>query len=263
MALALAEQRDEHVGAGHLLLAGGLHMDRGALHHALEPGGGFRVAGAIGGQARQLLVEEFGEIGAQLVEVDAAGAQHGGGVRVLGEAEQTDVRGLHIRDAARWRAKGHDGASVQDCGRAWDRTLLAISQKWSDEGSQGVREQEDGDAAKPEGSGEARAVSQAGRFTGPPHILSRLPGGAPPICTSSELKSRTPACVKPRQAAGLQQYDSGGGLSARTADQAAMSLAGHRLVDSGDLGRRQPQAQLAAPPDHVGGGGRPFVAVAR
>ena len=37
MALALGEDRDQHIGAGHLLAAGGLHMDHRALDHALEP----------------------------------------------------------------------------------------------------------------------------------------------------------------------------------------------------------------------------------
>jgi hypothetical protein len=41
MALALSEDRDQHIGAGDFLTAGRLHMDHRALDHALEPGGGF------------------------------------------------------------------------------------------------------------------------------------------------------------------------------------------------------------------------------
>ena len=63
-------------------------MDRGALHDALEAGGRLRVAGPVGRQAGEVLVEELGQVGAQLVEIDAAGAQHGGGVGVVGQAEQ-------------------------------------------------------------------------------------------------------------------------------------------------------------------------------
>ena len=88
MALALGEQRHQHVGAGHLVAAGGLHVDRGALHHALEAGGGLRIARPVGGQPGKVLVEELGQIAAQLVEIDAAGAQHRGGVGVVGQAEQ-------------------------------------------------------------------------------------------------------------------------------------------------------------------------------
>ena len=88
MALAFAEQRHQHVGAGDLVAAGGLDMDGGALHHPLEAGGRLGVARPVGGQACEVLVKELGQIRAQLVEVDAAGAQHGGRVRVVGQAQQ-------------------------------------------------------------------------------------------------------------------------------------------------------------------------------
>ena len=39
MALALGEDRDQHVGAGHLFASGRLHVDHRALDHALEAGG--------------------------------------------------------------------------------------------------------------------------------------------------------------------------------------------------------------------------------
>jgi hypothetical protein len=47
-------------------------MDGGTLHNPLETGGWLRIAGAIGRQASQILVEEFGQIGAKLIEIDAA-----------------------------------------------------------------------------------------------------------------------------------------------------------------------------------------------
>jgi phosphate starvation-inducible protein PhoH len=72
-------------------------VDGGALDDALEAGGGLRVSGPVGGEAREVLVEEFGEFGAQLVEVDAAGAQHGCGVAVVGQAEeQVFQRGVFV-----------------------------------------------------------------------------------------------------------------------------------------------------------------------
>ena len=40
MALALGEDRDQHIGARHFLAARRLHMDDGALDDALEAGGG-------------------------------------------------------------------------------------------------------------------------------------------------------------------------------------------------------------------------------
>ena len=42
VALALGEDRDQHVGAGHLLAARRLHVDHRALDHPLEAGGGLR-----------------------------------------------------------------------------------------------------------------------------------------------------------------------------------------------------------------------------
>ena len=63
-------------------------MDGGALDDALEAGGGLRVAGAVGGEAAEVLVEELAQVLAELVEVDAAGAEDGCGVAVIGEAEE-------------------------------------------------------------------------------------------------------------------------------------------------------------------------------
>ncbi len=63
-------------------------MDGGALHHALEAGGRLRVAGRSVARPGQVLVQELAQILPQLVEVDAAGAQHGGRIAVVGQAEQ-------------------------------------------------------------------------------------------------------------------------------------------------------------------------------
>ena len=93
MALAFAEQGDQHVGAGDLIAAGGLDVDRGALDDALEAGGGFRITRPIGGQAGEILVEEFGQVVAQLVEIDPARLQHGGGIGVVRETEQEMFQG--------------------------------------------------------------------------------------------------------------------------------------------------------------------------
>ena len=97
MAFPFAEQGDQHVGTGHLVAAGALHVDGGALDHALESGGGLRVPRAFGGQAGQVLVQELAQLGPQLVEVDPTGAQHGRGVGVVGQAEQQVLqRGIFV-----------------------------------------------------------------------------------------------------------------------------------------------------------------------
>ena len=93
VALALGEDRDQHVGAGHLLAAGGLHMDHRALDHALEAGGGLGILGAVGDQVFELGFEIGDEAAAQLVEVDVAGAHHRGGVLIVDQRQQKVFQG--------------------------------------------------------------------------------------------------------------------------------------------------------------------------
>ena len=50
MTFALGEDRHQHIGAGHLFAAGGLHVNDRALDHALESGGRLGVLRAIGDQ---------------------------------------------------------------------------------------------------------------------------------------------------------------------------------------------------------------------
>ena len=63
-------------------------MDRGALQHALEAGGRLGLAAAVRHQPAQLGVQVALEVLAQLVDVDAAGLEHGDRVRVLGERHE-------------------------------------------------------------------------------------------------------------------------------------------------------------------------------
>ena len=88
MALALGEDGDEHVGAGDLFAAGGLHMDRRALHDALEAGGRLGLLAALDHQALQVVVDVAHDVLAQQVEIDVAGAHHRGGVGVVDQSEQ-------------------------------------------------------------------------------------------------------------------------------------------------------------------------------
>ncbi len=80
VALALGEDRHQHVGAGDLLAAAGLHVDDRALDHALEAGRGLAVLGAVGDEVFQLGFEIGDQAAPQLVEVDIAGAHHRRGV---------------------------------------------------------------------------------------------------------------------------------------------------------------------------------------
>ena len=93
LGLALAENRDEHVGAGDLLLAGGLHVEHRALEHALKPERGLRFALILRRKHRGVLVEIPLERPAQRVDVDAAGAQHLARFRVVDQREQQMLDG--------------------------------------------------------------------------------------------------------------------------------------------------------------------------
>ena len=88
MALALGEQRDEHIGAVHILATGGLHADDGALHDALETGGRLAVACRFIDQIVQFAVDVVAQILAEQIEIDRAGAQDRGRVGVVDEAQQ-------------------------------------------------------------------------------------------------------------------------------------------------------------------------------
>ena len=110
VALALGEDRDEHVGAGHLLAAGGLDVDHGALDHALEAGGRLRILAAVGDEVGELGVDIFDEVAAQRVEIDVAGAHDGGRVLVVDEGEEEVLeRGVFVPALAGERERPVEG----------------------------------------------------------------------------------------------------------------------------------------------------------
>jgi hypothetical protein len=74
MALALGEDRHQHVGAGDFLAARGLDMDGGALDHALEAGGRLRIADAVADEAGKLVVDVAAEITPQAFSTAVASA---------------------------------------------------------------------------------------------------------------------------------------------------------------------------------------------
>ena len=81
MAFALGENRDQHVGAGHLLAPGGLHMDHGALDDALEAGRRLGILTSVGDQILEFVVDIFDEVLLQHIEVDRAGPHDRGAIR--------------------------------------------------------------------------------------------------------------------------------------------------------------------------------------
>lgn len=88
MALALGEDRDQHVGASHFLATGRLDVNYRALDHALEPGGRLRIIGAVRHQVFEFGLEVVDEARPQLVEIDAAGSHHRRRVRVVDQRQQ-------------------------------------------------------------------------------------------------------------------------------------------------------------------------------
>ena len=88
--ILLAEDGDQHIGAGHFLLAvgGGLHVHDGALDHALESERGLGIDLLGTRDDRRVLLDEPGQALAQLVHVRHAGAQDLGSRRVVQQGEQ-------------------------------------------------------------------------------------------------------------------------------------------------------------------------------
>ena len=117
MALALGEDRDQHVGAGHLLAARRLHMDHRALDHALEAGGRLGIVGAVGDQIL--------EFGVEIVDEAACAACRDRRCRRASRRPHPDRRSApaadapasRIRDDARWRSPAHDAGIVQGSGK--------------------------------------------------------------------------------------------------------------------------------------------------
>ena len=93
MRFLLAEDRDEHVGAGHFLLARRLHVKDRALNHALEALRRLRIGVRMSGKPRRVFADEIGEHPAKLLEIDSAGFQHFGGRRVVQHREQQMLDG--------------------------------------------------------------------------------------------------------------------------------------------------------------------------
>ena len=101
VAFALGEQRHQHIGAGHFVAAGILHMQHGALHHALEAGGGLGVLAILDHQGDQFLVDIFLHRLAQRVDVDIAGLHHLAGVGIVHQGQkQMFQRGVFVMPVA-------------------------------------------------------------------------------------------------------------------------------------------------------------------
>ena len=61
VAFALGKQRDQHIGAGHFVAAGILHMQDRALNDALKSGRGLCVLAVFDDERDQFLIDIFRE----------------------------------------------------------------------------------------------------------------------------------------------------------------------------------------------------------
>ncbi len=91
--LPFGENRDEHVGAGHLFAARRLDMEGGALDDALESVGRLRLVLAVHDQVFQLGVEVVDDRLAKDFEVDPASPHHRGRIDVVDEGEEQMLEG--------------------------------------------------------------------------------------------------------------------------------------------------------------------------
>ncbi len=105
------EDRDQDVRAGHFGAAGGLDVNRRALDHALESGGGDGFAAFdIGHQRRQVVVDEVGQGLAKVFQIDGAGLHHAGCVGFFDQGQQKMLqRGEFMT------ARVGQGQSAVDC----------------------------------------------------------------------------------------------------------------------------------------------------
>ena len=93
MRLALGENRDQHVRAGHLLTAGGLDVERGALDDALEAVGRLGLLLRLDDEIFELGVEILDDGLAQPVEVDATGPENRRRIDVVDQRQQKMLEG--------------------------------------------------------------------------------------------------------------------------------------------------------------------------
>jgi len=89
LAFLFAEDRHQHIGAGHFALAGTLHVEHGTLQHPLEAQGrlGFAVF-IVDGDQRGSGIDELLQVVLEFVEIRATGAQNGRGSLIVKERQQ-------------------------------------------------------------------------------------------------------------------------------------------------------------------------------
>ena len=119
MALALGENRHQHIGAGYFLAPGGLHVNDRALDHALKACGRLGILSAIGDQIFEFGFEIRRQAAPQLVEIDIAGAHHRGSVLIVDQRQQQMLKRCVLVMPL-----------VGDCKRAVKRLFETSGESW-------------------------------------------------------------------------------------------------------------------------------------
>ncbi len=88
MALPFGEDRDQHIGARHLLASRRLDVNDGALNDALKARRRLGVFAAIADQIVELLVDVVAKVLLQMVEIDRAGAKNRRSVAIIRQAQK-------------------------------------------------------------------------------------------------------------------------------------------------------------------------------
>ena len=84
----LAEDRDQHIGAGHLFLLRGLHVKNGPLQHPLKAERRLSLAALLVHDQRRGFFEKAADVTAQAFDIGAAGAQYLGRRRIVQQRQQ-------------------------------------------------------------------------------------------------------------------------------------------------------------------------------
>ena len=88
MALALGEDRDQHIGPGHFLTPGILDVDHGPLDHALEAGGRLGVLIVVDHQLAEFVVDIIRQRRPKLFEIKLACPHHPARILVIDKGKQ-------------------------------------------------------------------------------------------------------------------------------------------------------------------------------
>jgi hypothetical protein len=88
MAFALGENRDQHIGAGHLLAAGRLDVNHRSLNDTLKTRGRLRIVRTVGHQIVQLRFQISDKATTQFFQIDVARAHDRGSVLVFDQRKE-------------------------------------------------------------------------------------------------------------------------------------------------------------------------------